>query len=969
MKKNILSFLFFVLIQLCLVGGVSAAVYTGDVVLELNFEDSSKRSLITNDSEFQSNPYTADDGTLENRHISELRLHAPLGPNFSTWVSGSGGSGTFAPNIISWDNGSNIKYWYLSFSTIGYEDLNLSSKQQSSSTGPRDFKVEWSLDGITWSDVEGSNITVASDFTSGVLYETPLPPEINNNEIVYLRWIMTSNISVSGGTVGSSGTNRIDDILVRGRLKTYTINYDGNGNTGGMVPESQTKEHGVSTYLNSNIGLLEKTGYIYSGWNTSLDGSGTGYGEGESFNQDEDTTLYANWIANNYTVTFDGNGSTLGSMGEQTFVYDVEQNLFKNEYEREGYSFSGWNSDQSGMGNNYLDEAGALNLTNENNGTVILYAQWLRNSYIQEIVNSAEIGETVVVPTGTHHECLILDKPITLIGQSATSSIINISECSNGIEITSSNVSLRNLTLKNDNDNYGERGQTYAIRIGTQEIISTFSIENITMSDGKFDKGVYVSNASGEIKNSDIQNFCSGIYLDEVSNLIISGNNISNNGKADECAEASGEPSTGIDIFYGSNVLIRNNIIHNNDVGIYSYSNCEGEGCSSGILVVNNKITDNDGYVASSWEYMSRDPYEIRNDGNNPVLASMNWWGSETGPHNISSEVNYSPWFYDEEMTSLKGNKSEEGEIIVSNDFSVSVNDIELSIPANTIITGSSGWLGRVNPPTLIDSLDNNPSLSGFSTTVRTKIEVGFPSEKLLLSRAVKLTFPGEAGKRVGYTRPDNPFVEITSVCGENSQAWADANLATEGDCKIDSGFDMVVWTKHFTQFATYTMTQNVSNDTDDNDTTPSTSSDSGVAGAGPSSIGFVRTYPVAVVQSFSAPLDDVNDKKSIFTIDMYLGLRHDEVRMLQKYLSTEKDIYPEGYITGFYGPLTVKSVKAFQKKYGISQVGRVGPITRDKLNEVFSGVTLSISQEEYLSIKDQIRILQEKINELMKLL
>lgn len=39
---------------------------------------------------------------------------------------------------------------------------------------------------------------------------------------------------------------------------------------------------------------------------------------------------------------------------------------------------------------------------------------------------------------------------------------------------------------------------------------------------------------------------------------------------------------------------------------------------------------------------------------------------------------------------------------------------------------------------------------------------------------------------------------------------------------------------------------------------------------------------------------------------------------------------------TGVYGPITTKAVKAFQLKYGIDQVGTVGPITKKKLLELY---------------------------------
>ncbi len=72
------------------------------------------------------------------------------------------------------------------------------------------------------------------------------------------------------------------------------------------------------------------------------------------------------------------------------------------------------------------------------------------------------------------------------------------------------------------------------------------------------------------------------------------------------------------------------------------------------------------------------------------------------------------------------------------------------------------------------------------------------------------------------------------------------------------------------------------------------------------------------------------------FNKDLVVGNRSDDVKRLQQLLATDKSVYPEGLATGLYGPMTQKAVRAFQKKYGLPQVGRVGPATRAKLQQVF---------------------------------
>lgn len=70
-------------------------------------------------------------------------------------------------------------------------------------------------------------------------------------------------------------------------------------------------------------------------------------------------------------VTYNANGGT-GSMEDQAVPVGGSVTLSANEFEREGYSFRGWNTENDGGGTSYADEATIKNLT-EN---LTLYAVW-----------------------------------------------------------------------------------------------------------------------------------------------------------------------------------------------------------------------------------------------------------------------------------------------------------------------------------------------------------------------------------------------------------------------------------------------------------------------------------------------------------------------------------------------------------------------------------------------------------------
>lgn len=71
------------------------------------------------------------------------------------------------------------------------------------------------------------------------------------------------------------------------------------------------------------------------------------------------------------------------------------------------------------------------------------------------------------------------------------------------------------------------------------------------------------------------------------------------------------------------------------------------------------------------------------------------------------------------------------------------------------------------------------------------------------------------------------------------------------------------------------------------------------------------------------------------FISRLTLGSQGENVEALQALLAADTEIYPEALITGYFGALTEKAVKKFQKKYGIEQAGVVGPKTIKELNKL----------------------------------
>ncbi|MBN3036445.1 MAG: T9SS type A sorting domain-containing protein [Bacteroidales bacterium] len=129
------------------------------------------------------------------------------------------GETTFAATADGWENGKESKLWSIKIKAEGYSDLMVSSKLSSDAVnpGPRDWKIQARLSGGDWVDIPGGTVTCAGDWTTGTVVNLALPPDFNNpSSSLYIRWIMTSDTSIAGALVESTGISLIEDVIITG---------------------------------------------------------------------------------------------------------------------------------------------------------------------------------------------------------------------------------------------------------------------------------------------------------------------------------------------------------------------------------------------------------------------------------------------------------------------------------------------------------------------------------------------------------------------------------------------------------------------------------------------------------------------------------------------------------------------------------------------------------------------------------
>ena len=171
-------------------------------------------------------------------------------------------------------------------------------------------------------------------------------------------------VKAKNATVGDKVVMSGFSLSVDYTVPQYTItwaNIDGNGGSTTTTVNAGT----VPTYS----GTPTKTGFTFSGWSPSVVAATA------------NATYTAQFTENKYTIAFNGNGNTGGSMTSMTNIgYDDSTTLTANAFTKTGYTFAGWATSASGSVV-YSDKASVSKLTATNNATVTLYAKWTANSY------------------------------------------------------------------------------------------------------------------------------------------------------------------------------------------------------------------------------------------------------------------------------------------------------------------------------------------------------------------------------------------------------------------------------------------------------------------------------------------------------------------------------------------------------------------------------------------------------------
>ena len=189
--------------------GVGANVHAAPIA-EWTFESSPPAN---------SGPIVADLGT---NAATAQASGSHVGAAIYSSPAGNGSSHSFSSTV--WAIGD---YYQFTASTTGLSNIELIYDQASSNTGPGQFQLQYSTDGSLFTNYGTPYAVQANAAPNPVWNSSTQSPgytstvdlssisAMNNAPTVYFRLVDNSNNSASGGTVGASGGDRVDNVIIQ----------------------------------------------------------------------------------------------------------------------------------------------------------------------------------------------------------------------------------------------------------------------------------------------------------------------------------------------------------------------------------------------------------------------------------------------------------------------------------------------------------------------------------------------------------------------------------------------------------------------------------------------------------------------------------------------------------------------------------------------------------------------------------
>ena len=291
----------------------------------------------------------------------------------------------------------------------GLTSCSLSQTIGTTATGNKTFYAKWTCNSgysangnscdaneieINYADGGHGTAPSKGSCTYGATFS--LASSLSATGYTFNGWGVNGNTHNGGATINcnssvlgvSSGS-----VTVTGAWtpNTYTVSFNANNGTGGQSADVTATYDAAMPSISTTAPT--RTGYTFKGWydNATWNANGaTQYytaagASAHNWDKTSATTLYAGWLANTYTVSFNANNGTGGQSADVSATYDAAMpSISTTAPTRTGYTFKGWydNATWNASGaTQYYTAAGASARSWDKTSATTLYAGWQANTY------------------------------------------------------------------------------------------------------------------------------------------------------------------------------------------------------------------------------------------------------------------------------------------------------------------------------------------------------------------------------------------------------------------------------------------------------------------------------------------------------------------------------------------------------------------------------------------------------------
>ncbi len=244
---------------------------------------------------------------------------------------------------------------------------------------------------ITGQDISKATVKVVSQYYTG----KEIKPDASQITVTLGKTVLSANdyeiISYENNTdkgtgkltirgKGEYGGTKTATFTIAARTTAFSIVFYGNGATGGSM-NNQSIALSKNAKLSAN--KFTRNNYVFAGWNTEADGTGTAYDnlhifECDGRNSGDVLILYAQWTRKevpDYTITYHFNDGT----DDEVVTYNaLSDDIYLEAIPREdwdaGYQFGGWYKESTFKTRVSVIKSGST-------GNVNVYAKWIPYSY------------------------------------------------------------------------------------------------------------------------------------------------------------------------------------------------------------------------------------------------------------------------------------------------------------------------------------------------------------------------------------------------------------------------------------------------------------------------------------------------------------------------------------------------------------------------------------------------------------